>query len=94
MAPIYDIPSTVPYGDSTFALPLAGRRENLTAKAFRTFGSEIGLPQGVVDGVLTEVAQLVSGLPEQLLEGVAPWDEGPRRDIARVLRRRRRDLTS
>ncbi|GAA3619565.1 type II toxin-antitoxin system HipA family toxin [Marihabitans asiaticum] len=93
VAPIYDIPSTVPYGDSTFALPLAGRRDNLTAKAFRTFGSEIGLPQGVVDGVLTEVAQLVSGLPEQLLEGVVPWDEGHRRDIARVLRRRRRDLT-
>src|SRR5699024_2262614 len=38
VAPIYDIPSTVPYGDMTFALPLAGRRDNLTAKAFREFG--------------------------------------------------------
>ena len=55
VAPIYDIPSTVPYGDTTFALPLAGRRDNLTAKAFHRFGETVGLPAAAVDRVLEEV---------------------------------------
>lgn len=94
MAPIYDIPSTVPYGDATFALPLAGRRDNLTAKAFRTFGAEVGLPAAAVDAVLEEVLTATGDLVEQVKEGVVDWDLRRRQDLVRSLRRRRRDLES
>ena len=92
VAPIYDIPSTVPYGDTTFALPLAGRRDNLTAKAFREFGEEIGVPGPAVERVLEEVLAATADLVEQVREGVVPFDARRRRDLVRVLERRRRDL--
>lgn len=57
VAPIYDIPSTVPYGDTTFALSVAGRRDNLTAKALTHVGG--GTSSGCWrDGVETWAAGL------------------------------------
>lgn len=92
VAPIYDIPSTVPYGDATFALPLAGRRENLTAKAFREFGTGIGLPPPAVDRVLEQVLAATEDLVDQVEAGAVGWDVRRRQDLARTLRRRRHDL--
>lgn len=92
VAPIYDIPSTVPYGDETFALPLAGRRDNLTAKAFRIFGAQAGLPTAAVDAVLHEVLTVTVDLIERVEDGVVGWDVRRRQDLVRSLRRRRRDL--
>lgn len=92
VAPIYDIPSTVPYGDSTFALPLAGRRENLTARAFHTFAAEVGLPAAVVDSVIAEVLTAVTDLVDRIEQGAIGWDARRRQDLARTLRRRHRDL--
>ena len=92
VAPIYDIPATVPYGDPTFALPLAGRRDNLTAKAFRQFGDTVGLPPAVVDRVLEEVLAATHDVVARLEEGAVGWDARRRQDTVRALRRRRRDL--
>lgn len=92
VAPIYDVPSTVPYGDPAFALSLAGRRDNLTAKAFRQFGDTVGLPLRVVDRVLEEVLAATSEVVEQVRDGVIGWDARRRRDLVRTLERRRRDL--
>ncbi|WP_237565327.1 type II toxin-antitoxin system HipA family toxin [Ornithinimicrobium cavernae] len=92
VAPIYDVPSTVPYGDTTFALPLAGRRDNLSAKAFRRFGEQLGLPGPAVERVLDEVLTVTADLIEQVRDGVVPWDARRRRDLVRRLERRRRDL--
>ncbi|USQ75670.1 type II toxin-antitoxin system HipA family toxin [Ornithinimicrobium cryptoxanthini] len=92
VASIYDIPSTVPYGDTTFALSLAGRRENLTAKALRQFGDEIGVPPPAVERVLAEVLAATADVVEQVRDGVVPFDARRRRDLVRVLERRRRDL--
>ena len=92
VAPVYDIPSTVPYGDPTAALPLAGRRENLTAKAFRSFGETVGLPRAAVDRVLAEVLEATADVPAQIEAGAVPWDPRRRADLVRTLRRRRRDL--
>lgn len=92
VAPVYDVPSTVPYGDSTFALKLAGRRENLSAKAFRAFGEEIGLPRPAVDAVLIDVLTATSDLEHRLIEADIGWDEHRLRNLVRVVRRRRRDL--
>jgi len=92
VAPIYDVPSTVPYGDTTFALPLAGRRDNLSAKAFRQFGDEIGLPGPVVERVLDDVLGATVDVVDQVRDGVIPWDARRQRDLVRTLERRRRDL--
>jgi serine/threonine-protein kinase HipA len=92
VAPIYDIPSTVPYGDTTFALPVAGRRDNLTARAFRRFGETVGLPAAAVDRVLEEVLAATADVVARLEEGAVEWDVRRRQDLVRTLRRRRRDL--
>jgi serine/threonine-protein kinase HipA len=92
VAPIYDIPATVPYGDSTCALPLAGRRDNLTAKAFHRFGETVGLPAAAVDRVLEEVLAATADVVARLEEGAVEWDVRRRQDLVRTLRRRRRDL--
>lgn len=92
VAPIYDIPATVPYGDPTFALSLAGRRDNLTAKAFRQFGASVGLLPAVVDRVLSEVLTATADVVDRVEAGAVGWDLRRRQDLARTLRRRRRDL--
>lgn len=90
---IYDVPSTVPYGDTTFALAVAGRRDNLSAKAFRQLGDEVGLPGPVVDRVLDEVLAATADVIEDVRSGAIGWDTRRRRDLVRVLDRRRRALT-
>ena len=44
VAPIYDIPSTLRYGDTTVALTLQGADSNLSRKRFTAFGAALGLP--------------------------------------------------
>ncbi|WP_280340855.1 type II toxin-antitoxin system HipA family toxin [Nocardia neocaledoniensis] len=45
VAPIYDIPCTLIYGDESMALPIAGRTKNLRAKHWMEFAGAIGLPR-------------------------------------------------
>ena len=92
VAPVYDVPSTVPYGDSTFALPLADRRDNLSRKAFMEFGERIGLPAPAVDRVIADVLSATAPVVEDVEAGAVPWDVRRRQDLVRTLRRRRRDL--
>ncbi|MEV0294507.1 HipA domain-containing protein [Nocardia sp. NPDC050710] len=44
IAPIYDIPCTLIYGDDSMALPIAGRTRRLRAHDWVGFAAEIGLP--------------------------------------------------
>lgn len=89
VAPMYDIPSTVPYGDSTMALPLQGRRDNISGTIFRAFCAEIGLPEQVTERVMATALQTTVGAAERI---IAATDFDPRRarDLRRVLDRRRR----
>jgi len=91
IAPVYDVPSSLAYGDHTFALSLNGCRDNLSRKAFHAFGTEIGLQAAVV---IDEVLAATESVTEDLTEGAVPWDERRRRDTVRAVRRRRRDLLS
>lgn len=45
IAPVYDIPCTLLYGDDTMALTLAGKDKNLKARHWQDFADSIGLPQ-------------------------------------------------
>lgn len=45
VAPMYDVPSTFIYGDSSMALPIDGRTTNLRVRHWRAFAEAIGLPE-------------------------------------------------
>jgi serine/threonine-protein kinase HipA len=44
IAPVYDIPSTVVYGDKTLALTLGGKRSGISRKHFLAWAAGLGLP--------------------------------------------------
>ena len=44
IAPVYDIPSTVVYGDKTLALPLNGKRNGISRRHFLGWATGLGLP--------------------------------------------------
>lgn len=94
VAPIYDIPSTVVYGDTTTALSIGGRRSGLSRRAFTTFGVEIGLPPRAVTSAIAHVLDVTEAVEVQIGNGAVPWNAQRRRDLVRTIRRRRRDMMS
>jgi serine/threonine-protein kinase HipA len=73
IAPIYDVPSTLPFGDHTMALSLGGSDQDLSRKSFLQFADTIGLPATAVNNVIEEmliatepVAQLFEARVEPL----------------------------
>lgn len=90
VAPTYDIPSTLPYRDHTMALPLSGRREGLSRKAFLQYADRIGLPSRSAERALAEVLHATEDLADRVSE--LPFDARHRRDLARGLVSRRRSL--
>jgi serine/threonine-protein kinase HipA len=60
IAPVYDIPSTVVYGDKTLALTLAGKRTGISRRHFLGWATELGLTERTAVQVL-ELALKASG---------------------------------
>jgi serine/threonine-protein kinase HipA len=86
-SPVYDVPSSYPYGDTTMALRLNGRTSDAGAKDFVAAGSAVGLPEKATRQVLDEhVARTDAWLP--LLDEL-PFDTGVRRKLTRVVKHRR-----
>lgn len=88
--PIYDVPSTAPYGDQSLALPLGGKKTGLSRKTFEDFGAHLNIPPAMVQRVLNQV---LSGT-EELLEssGRIPLDSHRRKTLTKILKNRRRTL--
>lgn len=84
LSPAYDLPSSLPYGDTTMATTLGGRRQDLTRRAFRAFGASLGLPERSVDKAIDQQCSAVG----RWLPGIADL---PFRD--QVLDRWRRTVT-
>lgn len=87
-SPIYDVPSTLPYGDHTLALPVAGRRDSLSRKRWLALADGIDLPRAAAERALDEVLA-VTGTVLDDLDGAWPLDPRALRDMRRVLGRRR-----
>lgn len=66
VAPVYDIPSTVVYGDKTLALTLAGKRSGISRKHFLSWAAALGLTERasvqVVDLTLKAAGPLLADL--------------------------------
>lgn len=60
IAPVYDIPSTVVYGDKTLALTLAGKRSGVSRRHFLGWATNLGLPDRTAVQVV-ELALKASG---------------------------------
>ena len=86
------MPSTVPYGDPTAALPLAGRRENLTRRAFLELADAVGLSTRAATSALDQVLRVTAQVVEDVEGAAIGLDPRRRSDLVRSLRRRRRDL--
>lgn len=92
VAPVYDVPSTLPYGDHSMALSLQGAAEGLSRRRFVAFGEALGLPTRAVESSLDEVLAVTEPMTAELDGGVLPWNDDLRRTVVRRLSRRRRDL--
>ncbi|MEA5454657.1 HipA domain-containing protein [Sinomonas sp. JGH33] len=93
VAPVYDIPSTVPYGDKSLALPIGGKRTGISRRHFLAWATELGLPAraaaSVVETALKASAPLVAAL-EADDGGASPFAVGPTRAWVKELKHRRR----
>lgn len=88
MAPVYDVPCTLLYGDETLALPVAGKIRNLKARHWAEFADTLGLPQRAA-AAANRTALGAAGSID--LAGL-PFGGSPLRGAERELRFRRREL--
>ncbi len=86
-SPIYDIPSTLPYGDHRLALTVAGRDDSLSRKRWLGLADGTGLPQRAAERALDEVLVATADLDDRLADAF-PMPPHVARDLRRVLRRR------
>lgn len=91
ISPAYDVPSTVPYGDATMALPIDGRRDGFSRRRLLTFGHEAGLPPRAAESALDEALAATEQVPDDIARGTFGFAPDVRKKWAAVLRRRRRD---
>ncbi|MDV8149882.1 type II toxin-antitoxin system HipA family toxin [Arthrobacter sp. B10-11] len=102
IAPVYDIPSTVVYGDKTLALTLAGKRTGISRKHFLGWATGLGLAERAAVQVLELglkasgplVADLESGTAFASTndDGASPFSATVTKSWLKELKHRRRLL--
>jgi serine/threonine-protein kinase HipA len=102
IAPVYDIPSTVVYGDKTLALTLNGKRTGISRKHFLGWATGLGLTERAAVQALELVlkasgpllADLEAGTAFASMddEGASPFSAMVTRDWVKELKHRRRLL--
>ncbi len=87
VAPIYDIPSTLPYGDGNMALTARGRTDSLSRKRYLALADRSDLPRRAAERALEEVLKVTAGIGDEASDALelAP---GPARRLRSVLARR------
>jgi serine/threonine-protein kinase HipA len=88
MAPVYDIPCTLVYGDDTMALALAGKVKNLKAKHWQEFAGSIGLPERAA----VAANKLALGAALAINLEALPFTGSPLNGAVRELRHRRAQM--
>ena len=88
ISPIYDIPSTAVYGDTTMALEIQGSKKDLSQKKFLKFCTSIGLPEKTAMSVANAALLATENAAETILAS-GNFDTRMNRDLARVLKHRR-----
>ena len=71
IAPVYDIPSTVVYGDKTLALTLGGKRSGISRKHFLAWATGLGLPERTAAQAVDQALKAAGPLLADLEAGTA-----------------------
>lgn len=90
IAPVYDIPSTVPYGDKTLALPLKGKTSGTSRRHFLTWADDVGLPQRAAERGLDTALAATRSLIGDLETGASPFPTQQTKSWIKELKHRRR----
>jgi len=90
-SPAYDVPTTLPYGDSTLALSIEGKRDgNVSRRRFIALGRTLGLPERamgrLLDRIVTDVDEWIDGVD------ALPFDRGQLVKLKKTISRRQRLL--
>lgn len=88
-SPVYDVPSTVPYGDHDLALRVGGSTTGLSRRRFLAYTDGRGLPRPVAESIADEALRLTEGAAD-VITSAAAYDARRTRDLTRVLAHRRR----
>lgn len=94
IAPAYDVPSTLPYGDDSMALSLTSRTRDLSHKAFLEFAAAIALPEAAARTAITSLLSSTEPLIAVFEERAEPFTRPRNADVLAALRYRRRLLTN
>ena len=94
IAPAYDLPSTVPYRDTTLALPLAGKRTGLSRRLLLTFGAELGVREKAANEILDRLLDATADLDAALADAAIPFDSATLQKTRLELTFRRNQLTT
>lgn len=92
LSPAYDLPSTIIYGDSTLALPLGGKRRDISRRMLVEFAQTLGLSAKLAERVIDDVREATGDLDADLRAGALPFDQRTIDDTVAALRNRRRLL--
>ncbi|RKO25367.1 type II toxin-antitoxin system HipA family toxin [Pseudarthrobacter phenanthrenivorans] len=90
VAPVYDIPCTLLYGDDTLALPVAGKVKGLKSRHWEEFAATIGLPPRAAAAANALALKAAMGIDLDAL----PFSGSPLNGARRELRFRRAQLAS
>ncbi|WP_284755783.1 HipA domain-containing protein [Arthrobacter sp. efr-133-R2A-120] len=90
IAPVYDIPSTVVYGDKTLALGIGGKKSGISRKHFLAWAGKLGLAERAAEGVLGLALKASGPLIAELDAGASPFGPLQTRDWIKELKHRRR----
>lgn len=93
-APMYDVPSTVPYGDHSMALTVRGSTSGLSRRKLLRLAGEVGLASRAAERAIDDAITASVGIADDLRNGAIPFDARRVRDLARNVARRRETLTS
>lgn len=89
VSPAYDLPSSQPYGDTTMALSIGGRRgSDFGGGDFVAVGAGLGLPERAVRRILADLVDKAELWLDDL--DTLPFGEGRVRKLRRVIDYRRR----
>ena len=92
LAPAYDIPSTLIYGDTSFALTIGGKRRDVSRRQLLAFANSLGLPTKTAERIISNLLDATAGLESELREGALPLNPRQVADTVAGLRNRRRLL--
>lgn len=89
-APVYDIPSTVVYGDKTLALAIGGKKNGISRKHFLGWAVKLGLSERAAEHSLAAALKASGPLIADLDAGASPFGAIQTKEWVKELRHRRR----